>query len=318
MTGERSGLLLLNKAPGLTSFDALYPVKKALSTKKVGHTGTLDKFASGLLVVLAGRALKLAPWFSYCDKEYEAVVFFGEETDTLDPEGEVIARGPVPSREAVEEAIPRFTGEILQAPPVYSAIHINGSRASELARSGTIPEMKKRNVSIHSFELAFWEPPFAGIRLRCSSGTYVRSLARDLALAAASRGRLEALKRSRVAGFDLASAVETNSEIAGNGELIARALRPIDRSVFEALGLPWYEINSQDVQNIIHGRPLEPVLRGGVLKTPVGFQRDVDTAGIFSGTSFIAMIEKKNGVWKYGYVYELSPHGESEAAGAYR
>ncbi|MDR1106069.1 MAG: tRNA pseudouridine(55) synthase TruB [Treponema sp.] len=277
------GLLLFDKRPGITSFAALGEVKRSLLTKKAGHTGTLDKFAGGLLLILAGRAVKLAPWFSRCPKEYEGTVRFGVETDTLDPEGAEVHRAEIPSLDAVEKALPLFTGDILQTPPAYSAVHIGGKRASELARAGKAPEMKQRPVSVYSLELTFWEPPLAGIRLSCSSGTYVRSLARDLALASGSRGHLAALTRTRVAGFRLSDA--------------GGPIRPIDLSVIEALGLPWFEINSQDVQKIIHGRPLGPVLEDAA---PHGTG---DSAAVFSGGSFIAMVEKKDGSWKYGYVY---------------
>jgi len=202
-----SGLILLDKKPGVTSFEALGEVKRALGTGKVGHTGTLDKFASGLLVVLAGRALKLSKWFSHCDKQYTGTIRFGIETDTLDPEGKVIAEAEVPTREKVEQALSQFTGRLMQEPPAFSAIHINGRRASSLARSGKAPEMKKRPVSIYKLELLSWNPPLADIFVHCSSGTYIRSLARDIALAAGSRAHLCALRRTKVAGFFL-----------GNGE----------------------------------------------------------------------------------------------------
>ncbi|MDR2370628.1 MAG: tRNA pseudouridine(55) synthase TruB [Treponema sp.] len=289
----RTGLLLLDKKPGVTSFAALDEIKKNLGTGKVGHTGTLDKFAGGLLLVLAGRAVKLAPWFSSCGKEYEGTVRFGVETDTLDPEGEPVFYGEIPSREEVEKAFSLFRGGILQAPPSYSAIHVGGKRASELARSGNPPEMKKRPVSVYSLELTFWEPPFAGIRLSCSSGTYVRSLARDIAIAAGSRAHLAALTRKRIAGFDLSEASSPP------------ALVPIDTVVIEKLNLPWFEINSRDVQKIIHGQPPGPILDRGTLHAPPGV-RDHRSAAIFSAGNpgaFIAMIEKKDGIWKYGYVY---------------
>jgi tRNA pseudouridine55 synthase len=124
-----SGLLILNKKPGVTSFEALGVVKRSLGTGKVGHTGTLDKFAQGLLLVLAGRALKLSSWFTHCDKRYRGTIHFGVETDTLDPEGVITGEAAVPSRENLEQALCRFRGEIMQTPPAYSAIHINGKRA---------------------------------------------------------------------------------------------------------------------------------------------------------------------------------------------
>jgi tRNA pseudouridine55 synthase len=283
-----SGLILLRKKPGLTSFEALGEVKRALGTGKVGHTGTLDKFAEGLLVVLTGRALKLSPWCVHCDKQYEGVIRFGIETDTLDPEGSPIAEAPPPSREAVEKILPQFTGDIIQTPPVYSAIHIDGKRASALARSGVMPEMKKRPVHIYKLELRSWEPPFARIFVHCSSGTYIRSLARDIALAAGSRAHLTALVRTKVAGFRLEEASDNTPSFVP---------RPIDKPVFTALGLPWFEVEPQDAENIMHGKPL-PLL-------PDNSSASM-SAGIFSGDSFIAMVEKNGGKWKYGCVYVRS------------
>ncbi|GHU20019.1 hypothetical protein FACS1894163_13050 [Spirochaetia bacterium] len=332
---EKSGILLLNKKSGLTSFDSLNSVKKALGTGKVGHTGTLDKFASGLLVVLAGRAVKLTPWFSLCAKEYEGTIRFGIETDTLDPEGAVVGEGPVPDREALEKALPLFRGDILQAPPLYSAIHIDGKRASERARSGESLEMKKRPVTIHALELLSWEPPLARIRVRCSSGTYIRSLARDIAIAAGSRAHLVALKRTQVAGFRLTAEMEEDSETP---EAIMTALRPIDKAIFEALNIPVIDVNEEGVQKIIQGKALSQILRENInhIEPPVRGHReehrgtqscdqknlsvssvsslcalcgssssssDSFPAGIFCGDEFIAMVERQGTDWKYGYVY---------------
>ncbi|MDR0584075.1 MAG: tRNA pseudouridine(55) synthase TruB [Treponema sp.] len=291
-----SGLLLLSKQAGLTSFEALGAVKKALGTGKAGHTGTLDKFAEGLLLVLTGRALKLSPWFLHCDKQYEGTIRFGIESDTLDPEGKPVAEAALPSREAVEKILPLFSGEIMQAPPAYSAIHIDGKRASALARSGKQPEMKKRPVRVYRLELLLWDPPFARIFVHCSSGTYIRSLARDIALAAGSRACLHALTRTKVAGFSLEDAV-------GNE---AFRPRPIDKAVLIALGLPWFEIEPQNVKSVAQGKSISHALAGKSPVFPPASPRETSprmSAGIFSGDSFIAMIEKDKGGWKYGYVY---------------
>jgi len=298
-----SGLILLNKKAGLTSFEALGEIKRALGTGKVGHTGTLDKFADGLLVVLAGRALKLSPWFSHCDKQYTGRLRFGIETDTLDPEGSVIGEAPVPPREKVEQILSQFTGSIMQSPPAYSAIHINGKRAHELARSGNAPEMKIRPVSVYKLELRSWEPPHAEIFVHCSSGTYIRSLARDIALAAESRAYLCALTRTKVAGFSL--------DLAGNSEAVPL---PIDRQVIAALGLPWFEITPDEAENIIHGKPLASILERKPLSSQdESSQSALDinileknssnfSAAVFSGETLIAVVEKADGKWKYGCV----------------
>jgi tRNA pseudouridine55 synthase len=285
-----SGLILLHKQPGITSFDALRDIKRALGTGKAGHTGTLDKFAEGLLLVLTGRALKLSRWFTHCDKQYEGVICFGTETDTLDPEGVVIATTPPPPPlDAVESALAQFRGDIEQAPPAYSAIHIDGERASALARRGESPEMHKRPVHIYRLELLSWEPPFARIFVHCSSGTYIRSLARDIAHVAGSCAYLSALVRTRVAGFKLEDAK------MGSGE--DPQLHPIDRMVFNAIGVTCFDISPADAAKIRNGKPLEHVLHNvlhNVLQNVVA---------LFSGDELIAIIERHNNDWNYGYVY---------------
>lgn len=288
-----SGLILLRKEPGLTSFDSLKAVKRALGTGKAGHTGTLDKFAGGLLLVLTGRALKLSQWFTHCDKQYNGTILFGSETDTLDPEGAVIAKADIPTQEAVETALAAFRGKIEQAPPEYSAIHVGGERASALARRGEAPEMKKRPVEIFRLELTSWEPPFAGISVHCSGGTYIRSLARDIAIAAGSRAHLAALVRTKVAGFCLEDAVSPQE---GDWQ---PAMQPIGKSVFEKLAVRCIDADLETARKIANGKALHEVLPKTVL------QAASSPAAVFAGSSLLAVIEKheETGNWKYGYVY---------------
>jgi len=300
-----SGLILLNKKAGITSFQALGEVKRILGTGKVGHTGTLDKFASGLLVVLVGSALKLSRWFSHCDKQYRGTIRFGIETDTLDPEGSIVGEAEVPSREKVEQALSQFSGIIMQEPPVFSAIHVNGQRASSLARSGNAPQMKRRPVEIYKIELLSWQPPLADIFVHCSSGTYIRSLARDIALAAGSRAHLCELTRTNVAGFSLDTAVEAAALAEGKS-----FPRPIDKSVIAAIGLPWFEIAPPDTEKIIHGKPLAPLLEGKPLFSPredSQINTDNFAAAVFAGEELVAIVEKLCGEWKYGCVLTQSP-----------
>jgi tRNA pseudouridine55 synthase len=290
VTGH-NGLVLLDKKPGLTSFESLGKIKKAFATKKAGHTGTLDKFASGLLLVLVGRGVKLAPLFANCGKEYIGTVFFGAETDTLDPEGEVIARGKIPSREEVEAVLGGFRGDILQAPPAYSAVHIEGRRAYELAREGKEPEMKKRPVTVHELEILSWSPPEAVLAARVSAGTYIRSLARDIALAAGSCAHLSALKRSAVGAFRL--------EDAFNDESPEKQLRPLDRKLFEALSLPYIFIDK---------RAAEAFLNGSFFNGK-GFSTDKRGSylGVFEEGALpdrlLGTLEYRDGKWGYGHVF---------------
>lgn len=212
------GFLLLRKPTDLTSFQALTPIKRLFPGAKVGHTGTLDRFAEGLLVVLCGRMTRLTPLLTGLDKEYVGEIRFGRETDTLDPEGEVTAEGPIPTREQVETAISGFLGKIAQIPPQYSAIHVGGERAYHAARQGRSVEIAPRSVEIFAFELLDYQPPLARVRVECSSGTYIRSLARDLGRAAQSCGYLTQLLRTRVGTFELADAVRAE-ELRGSEDL---------------------------------------------------------------------------------------------------
>jgi tRNA pseudouridine55 synthase len=286
---DPSGLLLLNKQAGLTSFTSLNRVKRVFSTGKVGHTGTLDKFAQGLLVALVGRAAKLTPWFSGSDKWFEGNIRLGLETDTLDPEGALVAEAAIPTREQLEAALPAFRGDILQEPPVYSALHIDGKRASALARSGETVVMRKRPVSIYALELLEYEPPLAHIRVHCSSGTYIRSLARDIALAAASRGHLVSLTRTAIAGFCLSDALADDEPA-----LLQAALRPVDPRVFAALNIPVLTVSDETARNMTQGKRLEAPdadINGNTLAV---FRQD---------ESFVGIIEKADDTWHYGYMW---------------
>lgn len=303
----RDGFLLLNKKSGESSFESLGDVKKAFGTGKVGHTGTLDKFASGLLVVLIGKAVKLNFLFENCVKEYTGTILFGEETDTLDPEGAVIANGPIPSREMVESALGAFRGDIMQEPPAYSALHINGRRAHELAREGKTPEMKKRPATIHELEIVSWEAPEAIIHAKVSSGTYIRSLARDIGLGAGTRARLSALRRSAVGPFHLEDACKSVSDEAygeENREAMLKALRPLDKSLFNALSLPCCYLSDKDAEAFLHGRSIDSLQQ--LLKQLPDQTESISAAGVFTQdepVKFLGVLSKRLDKWEYGYVF---------------
>jgi tRNA pseudouridine55 synthase len=230
----RSGLALLRKPEGITSFKALYPVKRAVAPAKVGHAGTLDRFACGLLVVLVGSYSRLAHHVVSREKFYRGLVGFGSETSTLDPEGEVLGVADPPSRKALEDALPAFRGSILQLPPTYSAVHVGGKRAYEIARGGGVPELKERRVEIYSLELISYENGNALIEVRCSSGTYIRSLARDIAIACGSRAHLRCLERLSIGSFQVEDAVApeafdpvTDLRTIGPGDASCLGLRSV-------------------------------------------------------------------------------------------
>ncbi|MCL2007810.1 MAG: tRNA pseudouridine(55) synthase TruB [Treponema sp.] len=284
---SNGGILLFNKNSGLTSFDSLKTIKKRFSTSKVGHTGTLDKFAQGLLLVLVGRAVKLNSLFVGIEKEYYGTIKFGEETDTLDPEGEIIAEDKLPIKEDLCLVLEKFRGDILQKPPIYSAIHIDGKRASKLARSGAAPIMKERPVRINKLDLLSYEPPLAEILVRCSAGTYIRSLARDIALAAGSRGHLCALNRTAIGPFRLTDSSDS--------------LLPPDETLFNALSIPCFYLNERAGRDFIHGKPLS-----GILKEA---KPEANFAGVFQeprqdgGGELLGILENRAGKWGYNYVF---------------
>ena len=203
-----AGIALIDKPSEITSFAALGPLKRRLGKGvKVGHTGTLDKFASGLLVVCIGSYTKLASIITGADKSYEATILLGEETDTLDPSGSVIAQAPLPDTKSVERAASRFLGEIEQTPPAYSALHIKGERAYKRILRGEEFEMPSRRVTIKELAIQSIDLPRIEIAVSCSKGTYIRSLARDLAREVDSRGYLSRLRRVSVGPFSVRDAV---------------------------------------------------------------------------------------------------------------
>ncbi len=205
-------LILYPKPLGVTSFESLYLWKKKLQTKKLGHTGTLDKFASGLLILLTGSMTRLTDEIHLLEKEYIAKMKLGEETDTLDTEGTVIRTAPVPTRSDLEKSIPGFLGVRQQKPPEYSAIKIDGKRASDRVRDGEDAIIKSREVRLDSMEILDHHKDSITFRIVCGSGYYVRSLARDWAAASGSAGYLTELIRTRIGPFSLKHAFEHDSQ----------------------------------------------------------------------------------------------------------
>lgn len=202
------GVLVVDKPVGPTSHKVVSIVRKGTRARKVGHTGTLDPRASGVLVLCLGAATRLSEYLAEGRKEYEAVVRFGIVTDTYDADGRVLeTTDRVPSLEEIKSVLPEFEGQVDQTPPVYSAIRVKGKRAYELARSGEDVEMESRPVDIYALEALTYQPPDFLLRVECSSGTYIRSLAHDLGQRLSAGAHLAALRRSRSGHFGLEQAV---------------------------------------------------------------------------------------------------------------
>ncbi len=244
-TAATDGLLLLDKPAGISSHDAVLAARRALGEKRIGHAGTLDPFATGLLVLLTGRATRLLPYISGEPKVYDATIQFGSETDTEDPLGHVIREAPCPSEDSVRAALPALTGVIEQVPPAYSAKRVDGQRAYEAARAGVTLELKPVAITVHSWEVLAWHGDSCDVRIVCGGGTYVRSLARDLARRVESAAHLRALRRVAAGAFDVSAAQPVNA---------LRDERPNLRSPLEALPhMPHVALTNDEVHRIRRG-----------------------------------------------------------------
>ena len=221
------GILLIDKQEGKSSFDAVRTVRKILECKKTGHAGTLDPFATGLLVILLGKGTKLSSHIMGGKKKYRAEIFLGAETDTCDPTGSVIKEMPVPEvgTGKLAEILKGFTGVIEQVPPVYSALKINGQRAYKLARKGIEVEMKKREVTVYSIDIIDISLPLITIDVTCSAGTYIRSLAVDIGRKLKTAAHLQNLRRLSSGMFSVDNTLKHEDlEIIGADNLIKKML----------------------------------------------------------------------------------------------
>lgn len=234
MTGERTGVLLLDKPPGPSSFYMVRQVRRILGVKKVGHAGTLDPFASGVLIVCIGRpATRKISLLMDTDKEYVATLRLGVETSTQDPEGEVIAEREVPplAREAVERCLAGFVGVILQQPPRFSALKHAGRPLYYYARKGIDVQKEPRPVTIHRLELCDLDESQLRIRVCCGKGTYIRSLAADIGAALGCGAHLIALQRTRSGPFSLQDAYDGSLLARVEAEELLGHVWPVDDMV---------------------------------------------------------------------------------------
>jgi tRNA pseudouridine55 synthase len=244
--GELSGTLLIDKPRGITSHDVVAMARRALRTRAVGHSGTLDPMATGLLILLVGYATRLSEYVLHLDKEYEATLKFGEQTNTDDAEGEVIATRAVPALELalLRDVSKPFVGDILQVPPQFSAISTSGVRAYTRARAGEHITLAARPVRIDRIEFLTISQPFATLRMTCGSGTYVRALARDIGAALGCGAHLTALRRIRI-GPLLAAQATSPAEIA------VQQVLPADAAVMH---LPACTLDERGMADFLHGR----------------------------------------------------------------
>ncbi|MGC9399984.1 MAG: tRNA pseudouridine(55) synthase TruB [Anaerolineae bacterium] len=250
------GLFNVNKPRGVTSHDVVQEVRRLTGQRKVGHAGTLDPLASGVLLILVGRAAtRLARFLMRSDKSYRAVIRLGEITPTYDTESPVVESHPVTvKRSEVVAALRRFVGEIEQIPPMYSALKKAGKPLYQLAREGKTVAREARPVTIYELELLTWSPPDLTVNVRCSAGTYIRSLAHDLGTALGCGAHLQALMRTASGTFTLEES-QTLAELqalTAEGRLESALLPP--RAAFA--GHPHVQLTAAQTEDVRHGRAL--------------------------------------------------------------
>ena len=283
-----TGGLLIDKPAGPTSHDVVARVRRAFNTRAVGHAGTLDPFATGLLLVLIGRATRLARFVERQVKRYRADVTLGVATDTDDSTGAVIAeRTPSawPDDAAFRAALRSLEGTYPQRPPAYSARKVDGQRAYAIARAGGEPVLEARDVTVHSIHLVAWTPPVATIEVVVSAGTYVRAIARDLGERLGSVGHCSALRREAIGAFEAAHAVPLD-QLGGSEPLL---------SPLALLGeMPRVELDQEGVGAVIHGRAVRADVELGT------------EAALIADGRLIAIAEGIGGWWHPRVVLEAA------------
>ncbi len=280
------GFLVVDKPSGWTSHDVVDRARRWFGTRRIGHLGTLDPQATGVLPLAVREATKLVRYVEGGAKIYIGTIRLGIETDTLDGEGRVLERfeGPLPDAPSVEKALAEFVGESLQTPPMYSAVKQSGVPLYRLARRGEEVTREPRKVRIESFAMRGFTPPDVEIEVTCSPGTYVRSLAADLGTRLGCGAHLASLRRTRSGPFDegQAATVEVLEAAAGAGELAARLIPPV-----EVLGLPTYPLSEAEARRVLQG--------GEVAAAParIGVKPGERVAGLAPDGSLLAILEQR-------------------------
>jgi tRNA pseudouridine55 synthase len=292
----QSGLLLVDKPMGVTSHDVVARARRALHTRAIGHAGTLDPMATGLLILGVDQATRMTEYLLGLDKRYDATIRLGQRTNTDDAEGEVIDTRPVPDLTQIDlpGLLRPFTGPIQQIPPQFSAIKKDGQRAYALARKGETVELASREVVIHTISAAHIadDPTALTLQVHCGSGTYIRSLARDIGEVLGCGGHLTALRRTSIGGFSLSDAVPmTVDGFAGDPR---PHLLAMDRA---AAHLPEYRLDADCARRLLLGQSVKVDPTG-----PTGEVRVYDPTG-----RFIAMARAAHGQLRPAKVFLPEP-----------
>ncbi len=244
------GWLNIDKPVGITSYGVIARLKRLTGQRHIGHAGTLDPLATGVLPVAFGQAARTIEFLHQVSKTYLAEIELGVETDTLDAEGKVIFTADAShiDRQVVEKALKPFTGTIQQTPPMFSALKRNGTPLYELARRGETVEIEPRTVTVYRLDLIDFSSPFVTIDVECGSGTYIRSIARDLGQALGVGGHIKSLRRTTYGEFDINNSVNLDS--LENAEQAIARLLPNDYALSHC---PKYELDSEGIEKIKHG-----------------------------------------------------------------
>jgi tRNA pseudouridine55 synthase len=274
------GLLLVDKPAGVTSHDVVLAARRAFGERRIGHAGTLDPFATGLLVLLLGRATRLLPHLDGVPKEYEAEIMFGRETDTDDLEGTPVREAPSPADDAIPAALPQLTGPLLQVPPAYSAKRVAGRRAYAAARAGESLELAPARVEVFAWRDLRRDGDALFATITCGGGTYIRALARDLGRLTGSAAHLRALRRTRSGPFHVRDAVSLETLQSGSAVL---------RPALDALPtLPRVVLADADAERVLRGIAVD---RAAL---------DADRAALVDGRSgaLLALAEADGARWQ--------------------
>lgn len=264
------GILFIDKPGDRTSHDVIDDIRRSSKIRRVGHAGTLDPIATGLLIVAVGRACRALEFFEALDKEYELRARLGRDTDTHDRTGKTTREAAFDhvSPEKIDEVLPRFVGKIEQKVPAYSAVRIKGKKLYERVRAGETVEPPTRTVEVHRLERRAYDPPWLDLRVACSKGCYVRALVRDIAAALETCGSVEEVRRTRVGPLRVEDAVPL-SDLADE-EAVRRRLLPVDRALSF---LPEMRLGEEHQGRFLHGQVLDVRPVGKLMRVygPRGF-----------------------------------------------
>lgn len=249
---EHFGLLIVDKPVGPTSHQVVSIVRRGTGIRKVGHAGTLDPRASGVLVLCLGSATRLSEYLSTASKRYQAVIRFGSATQTYDAEGDVVLQtGNAPTRKEIDEILPEFMGDISQVPPPYSAIKVKGSKAYELAREGKEVELDPRVITIYDLKVSSYKAPDLALEIECSAGTYIRSIAHDLGERFSTGAHLAALRRVKSGPFSIDDAIPfPKLEV---GFMVDKWEKYIVPALDALPDFPVVKVSSDDLEHVKHG-----------------------------------------------------------------